>query len=216
MTTVETAFFVALVLVLVVGPFAWMVVSGLRHSDETYEPRFQPRTYQTSARDFFLTMDSGLVVFLTAMGLFFVHFLLKSIDNQSECPDWTVYAFFGLLILVFFGVSVYFLILDLNYWKYTKDRILAFDPESRTLTVQTDEDEYMIGESDVEQVDVFSNENYRNLREYYVFKLRDGRELIITDKTKGAYAIFDFFQNLPTHRHKRSIPTISRENSQSA
>lgn len=95
-----------------------------------------------------------------------------------------------------------------NYWKYTKDRILTFDPEAHVLTVQTDENEYLLSEKDTERVDIFSNEGYRFIYSYFRFTLRDGRTLIITDKTKGAYAIFEFFKNLPAHNHKRRIPTI--------
>ncbi len=213
MTTGETAFLIILILLFFVGPLILFVRFGLKFSDETYEPSYQPRTYRTSARDFFLTMESGLAVFLVVMGLFFLQFLSKPISNQSGYPDWAVYALLGLITLMCFGASIYILIFDFNYWKYTKDRVMAFDPETRTLTVQTDEDEYIIGDGDVKKVDIFSNQNYRNLREYYRFKLRDGRELIITDKTKGAYAIFDFFTNIPEYRYKRWIPTISRENS---
>ncbi|GHB71226.1 hypothetical protein [Persicitalea jodogahamensis] len=197
-----------------VGPLVLFVRFGLKFSDETYEPRYQPRTYRTSFRDFFLTMESGLAIFLIIMGLLFIRLLTKPIINQSGQPDWTAYGILGLLTLMLFGVSVYILVLDLNYWEHTKDRVLIFDPEARTLIVHTDEGEYIIVERGIERVDIFSNQNHRNLREYYLFKLRDGRKLIITDKTKGAYAIFDFFNDIPEHRHKRLIPTISPANSE--
>lgn len=208
MTTGETALLVSFYLLFFVGGLVLFVWYGLKFSDETYEPRYQPRTYRTSATYFFLSTDLVMAIFLSALGLYLTYFFSTPFSNKSGSPDWTIYALVGLLIVLSFATAAYIFILYANYWNYTKDCVLDFDPEARTLTVQTDADDYVIGEGTIKKVDVFSNENYRLMYSYYLFKFQDGRELIVPDKTKGIHAIFDFFKDLPMHRHKRWMPTI--------
>ncbi len=213
MSDSETVFSVVLILLLAVGPFALIVRSLIKYSDETFAPRYQPRTYRTSAKDFFLSTDTFVTIGGTAFGLWLLTVLWNLDERYTSSRDWTVYAALGLLVVLCLSLTTYFLILNLNHWKYTRDRVLYFDPEARTLTVQTSQDEHLIGEGDIERVEVFATENERNYQAYYRLKLSDGRELIITEKTKGAHAIFDFFQDIPTHRHKQWLPLIGSQNS---
>ncbi|MPR33830.1 hypothetical protein [Salmonirosea aquatica] len=208
MTTGETILIVLITLGGTVGPWALIIYQLVRASDETFEPVYQSRTYRTSAWFYLFSMDFLLVILLLVFGTFFTTLLSQPLRINDSTPYWVVYSIYLLLTFLCTGVASYILLLNVNYWKYTKDRILTFDPEARVLTVQTDEDEYVLSENDIEMVDVFSNEGYRFIYSYFRFTLRDGRALIITDKTKGAYAIFEFFKNLPLHRHKRRVPTI--------
>jgi len=208
MTTGETAILVLIILAGTIGPWAWIIYGLIRASDETFEPVYQPRTYRTSAWYFFLSIDFLVVILLVALGTFLTLLLSRPLKISDTTPPGVVYSIYLLLIFLCTGLACYIVLLCVNYWKHTKDRILVFDPQARTLTVHTDEDEYVISEEDIERVEIFSNENWRFLYQYYHFKFRDGREMIITNKTKGAYAIFEFFKNLPLHSHKRWIPTI--------
>lgn len=210
MTTGESILVILFVLAGTIGPWVWIVYGLVQASNETFEPGYQPRTYRTSAWYFFFSVDFLMAFFLIAFGSFLTHFLSKPISNKSDYPDWTVFTLIGLLIVMSFGIAFFILKLYLNYWKYTKDRILAFDPTTRILTVHADSTEYEISEENIRRVDVFSNENHKFLYSYFHFTFGDGRELVITDKTKGAYAIFEFFKNLPTHRHKRWLPIIQQ------
>lgn len=210
MTTGETLVIVLVALAGTVGPWAWIIYMLIRASDETFEPVYQSRTYRTSAWYYFFSVDFVLAIFLLAFGTFLTAVLSQPPRIDDSTPAWVFYSLFLLLTVLCSGTASYTFYLYVNYWKYTQDRILAFDPTARTLTVHTEEAEYVISQEDIERVDMFSNEAYRYPHSYYLFKLRDGRELIITDKTKGADAIFEFFKNLPLHRHKRRVPTIPR------
>ncbi len=209
MTTGETIISVILILLSVIGPFTVFIWYALKYSKETFDPLLHPRTYYTSAKYFFWSIDFVKSIYLIAFGVVMLTLLLTKENLKSVYPIWTVYALYGSLVVLSFGAAALWLTLQLNYWKFSKGRVLSFDPEARTLTVQVEGSEYIIREDNVERVDIFSNEGYRNLYEYYQFTLRGGRCLIITDRTKGAAAIFDFFRELPLYRHKRRVPLIS-------
>lgn len=208
MTTEETAILVAIPLLGIFVPLILFVRYALKYSDETFEPRYQPRTYRTSASEFFLSTDFVLVVLLVVLSIYLSALLFGPPIAGNPSNVWLVYALLTFLLLLSLVTAGLISHINLNYWKYTKDRVLKFEPETRTLTVQTSEEKFVIGEGDIKRIDVFSNESVEGYYGYYVLILRDGRELIITDKTKGSHAILDFFGDLPIHQHKRWLPVI--------
>lgn len=208
MTTGETAILVAIPLLGIFVPLILFVRYALKYSDETFEPRYQPRTYRISATGFFLSTDFVLAIFLVVFSIYLSTLLITPPSKGTSSNGWMMYAVFVLLALMSLGTAVVIFHMNFNYWKYTKDRVLNFEPETCTLTVHTSEDEFVIGEGDIERIDVFSNESVEGYYGYYVLILRDGRKLIITEKTKGAHAILDFFNDPPMQRHKRWLPTI--------
>jgi hypothetical protein len=112
------------------------------------------------------------------------------------------------MILMIISFSLYIFSLEINYWHFTRNVILTFDPKSKTIRINTFSREYLIGEGDIQQVDIFTNDNYKLPYVYYRFKLQDGHEFLLTNKTKGILGIFEYFREIPTTYHIRRFPIV--------
>jgi hypothetical protein len=129
MTTGETVILVLFILAGTIGPWAWIIYGLIRASNETFEPAYQPRTYLTSAWYFFFLVDFFVVILLVASGTFLTILLSRPLKISDSTPPVMVYSIGLLLIFLCTGIASYIVLLYVNYWKHTKDRILTFDPE---------------------------------------------------------------------------------------
>jgi len=209
MTNGETLFFVVFIMVLLLGPFAHMIFSLLKHSKETYSVLYTPRTFSTSAFEYFFCFEIFLGSFLLIMSGFIFSASIGMKVSPSSMPDWYAYATIYFLILMMLILGMYIFYIVLNYWRYTKNVIIAFDPETKSITINTDCQEYILHEGDIQNAEVFTNDNYKLFFAYYRLKLKNGEELILTSRTKGVFGIFEFFRKIPSVSYVKRFPIIS-------
>lgn len=208
MTNGETLFVVAFIMVLLLGPFAFIIYSLLKHSKETNSVLYTPRTFQTSVFEYFFSLDIFFGGYLAIMGGFIFSASIDMKVSPSAVPDWCAYAALYCVVLMMIGGSIYILYLPVNYWKYTKNVTITFDPETKSITINTDSDEYIIHEEDIENVEIFTNNNYKFFFAYYRLKLKNSKELLLTSKSKGVLGIFEFFKKIPTAQNIKQFPII--------
>lgn len=203
-----------LIFVLIFGLFAWGMFKLLRFTRNTVgenSPLKVRRVYRISESKYFLSFDSLFVYFLayfTLHWIYIVAFVLPTSTIADGVSLWPIYGISGLLLLLLSSLAWYGLSLTFNYWKYTKNVSLCFDPETKTLRVTSDNGEQLIRDGDIESVEIVSNQNHKFYYGYYKFRLADGNELILTEKTPGVWAIFEYFKELPRVYHKRRFPII--------
>lgn len=208
MTNGETFFLVAITLILILAPFAAMVVAGLRQSKETYQVLYKAESFNNPWPQYFISLDIFFASCFTIIGgsIFSLTFNLKI--GPSSIPDWCVYALLYGIILMMLSLSGYIFFLTINYWKYTRDVIITFDPKTKTIFVGTASHEYVLHKDDIKQVEIFTNGNYKLLFLYYRFRLQNGEEFLLTGHTKGVFGIFEYFKKIPSKYHKQAFPVI--------
>lgn len=207
MTNGETLFVVTFLMVLLLGPFAFIIYSLLKHSKETNTVLHTPCTFQTSAFEYFFSLDIIFGAYLALGSLVFSSSIGIKI-SVTTFPHWYVYATLCIVIMMMIGGSIYILYLSFNYWEYTKNVILSFEPETKSIFIQTSSKELVIREGDIEKVEVFTNDNYKLPFSYYRFKLKNDEELLLTCKTKGVLGIFEYFKKIPTLENIKRFPII--------
>jgi hypothetical protein len=197
-----------MVLVIVVGPIVLFIVAALRDSNQTYDPLHQPRSYKTTGKTYFLSFDCLFAYFLIGMAVVIVYEILD-VRITDGTPPWKVYCMMGLLVLMISLFASHILYLNINYWKHTRDTTLSFDPGTKTVTVHTPEQSYVVREEDIEQVDLVSNFHTKLYFAFFRVRLKSGKELILTDSMPGTSAFFQYFRNIPNYyRHKQRFPII--------
>ena len=209
MTNWETFIVVAITLVLILGPFAAMIIAGLRHSKETYQVLYKAESFNNPWPQYFISLDIFFASFFTILSglIFSLTFDLKI--GPSSIPDWCVYALLYTIVLMILSLSGYIFSLTINYWEYTKDVILTFDPKTKTIFVRTASCEYVLHEDDMKEAEIFTNDNYKLPFLYYRFRLQNGEELLLTGHTKGVLGIFEYFKKIPQNYHKQFFPIIT-------
>jgi hypothetical protein len=205
MTNGETLFVVAFTMVLLLGPFALMIYSLLKHSKETYSVLYTPQIFKTSAFEYFFSFDIFFGSFWAIMGMLTLSSMIGIKISVTEVPHWCVYVTIYCTILMMFVGSAY---ISINYWKYSKNLIIAFYPETKRITINTNSQEYSIHEGDIENVKIYTNDNNKLFFAYYRLKLKNGEEFILTCKTKGVFGIFEFFKKISSVKYIKRFPII--------
>ena len=97
----------------------------------------------------------------------------------------------GLLLIVaglvwMILMSYRLLLLDLNHWKYTRNKTLLFDPADYSLIVQTSDRTISIREEDIDSIEYYySDIRFFGGHFYYRLKLMNGDEVVFTNSSKG-------------------------------
>jgi len=195
-------------MVLLLGPFAFIIYSLLKHSKEANSVLYTPRTFHTSVFEYFFSLDIIFGAYLAVIGSLVFSSSIDIKISVTTVPHWCVYATLCIVIMMMIGGSIYILYLSYNYWEYTKNVILSFEPETKSIFIQTSSKEFVIREGDIEKVEVFTNDNYKLPFSYYRFKLKNDEELLLTCKTKGVLGIFEYFKKIPIVENIKRFPII--------
>jgi|GEM_PF-5424791 len=142
------------------------------------------------------------------MGSLFVKATFSIRNNSLSVPDWASYLLLFSLALMMLALAVYIFALVINHWKYTRNVIITFDPQNKTIFINTTCDKYELHEDDIEHVDAFSNQNPKMPYLFYLLRIRDRPELILTGNTRGVLGVFEFFKKIPIQYHIQHFPII--------
>ncbi|GAB3181290.1 hypothetical protein [Telluribacter humicola] len=210
MTATETTIIVLILIAGTFGPWILIIISAVRDSNRAYDPLYEPRSFQTTGKTYFLSLDCFMAYFFSGMSLLFIH-LAITVKVTDSTPRWLVVTVLGLLALMMGAMALYILNFNINYWKHTRGITLSFNPNPKTVTVSTPTAEYVIQDEDVEHIDVVSNEHPKLLYSYFRIRLKSGDELILTDKMPGTDAFLLYFKDVPFTRFKQDLPIIPEQ-----
>ncbi|GAB3181294.1 hypothetical protein [Telluribacter humicola] len=202
------------IFLLVFGAFGWYLYKALRLTRNTVgkdSPLYVQRTYHMSAWEYFTNFDSVINYSIYPIGPVLLILLLRADwSDLTQSPLYLV----GLVViiagLVWMSLMSYrLLLLDINHWKYTRDKTLIFDPTDYSLAVQTSARTLSIRQADIASIEYY----YSNIRlfgsySYYRLKLMNDEELILSSRSKGLWALYEYFKNVPSHSHRQDYPII--------
>ena len=207
MTAAETTIIVLILIAGTFGPWILIIISAVRDSNRAYDPLYEPRSFQTTGKTYFLSLDCLMAYFFGGMALLLIHMAI-TVKITDSTPRWQVVAALGLMALMTGALALHILNFNINYWRHTRNITLSFNPNPKTVTVSTPARAYIIREGDIEHIDVVSNEHPKLLYSYFRIKLKSGDELILTDKMPGTDAFLLYFKDVPFTRYKRRFPLI--------
>jgi hypothetical protein len=203
MTNFETFIVVMATLLPILFICGIMVFAGLKQSKEAYEVFYKPGTFDNPALQYFLSVDC-----LAAGGYLFISIFAMLSPLKINIAGWDTYLVLFLIMIVFGSLSAYLFFLLFNYWKYTKDVIIRFEPSTKTIYVSTTHQEYILRGGDIVKVDFFTNDRPKIQFSYYQFTLQNGEKFILTERTRGVYGILEYFKKIPTQTQKQLFPLI--------
>lgn len=207
MTNWETFIVVMVTLLpflLMIGAVVW---GGINSSKETYQVLYKPATFTNSPWRHFVSIDMVISLTFLVTGYTMSKLLLINGVTSSALPMWLTYLFLSGIIILFLFLGVHVFILTINYWTYTQDISIQFEPNSKTIYVGSGTHEYVLKEDSIESIDLFSNEAKMSFG-YWQFKLKNGEQFVLTDRTRGVYGIFEYFKKVPITTHKTFFPFI--------
>lgn len=110
--------------------------------------------------------------------------------------------------LLLLSVVTFFMILDLNHWKYTENVRLTTNPDQHELELTFSGIVLRIRDGDIQKVLV--TQNQAKLRFcYHTYFLQNGDHFILTDRMPGNWVIQEYFKKIPVEYHYKSFPYIS-------
>ncbi len=207
MTNGETFIVVLVTLLpflLMIGAAVW---GGINSSKEIYQVVYKPATFTNSPWHYFFSLDLLLSVMLLYGGSLGIRLLLLDGITSSDIPMWLTYLLFSAFSLFLLFLGGHSLTLIIHYWRHTKDITIRFEPDTKTIYVESGTQEYILKEDTIESINLFTNEA-RMRFEYWQFKLKNGEEFALTSRARGAYGIFEYFKTLPISTHKTFFPFI--------
>ncbi|WP_031528415.1 hypothetical protein [Dyadobacter crusticola] len=207
MTNWETFILVVIALGGSAGPLLAVVIIGARQSNEIYKVLKEPRAYKTTISYFFLTTDIFFAYLFTLMA----GFTTKTLFNLDVYPsngDWRAYLMLSLLVLTMLFFAAWIQILYINHWKHSKKLIITFEPATKTVWVEKDEQEYVLREDTIESVECYSNQGSKFLFQYYKFNLTGNASFYISGQAKGVPAIMEYFKKIPVKLYRRRYPLM--------
>ena len=195
----------------VFGIFVWCIWQLLSYTRNTIggnSPLKVTRVYQISELAYFTKLDNLFSYSFLVLGLMF----FKLIFTLRTAPD-SANPWMGYLVAITFGfifltIGIFYLILDLNHWKYTEDVILTTHPELHELELTFSDITLRIKDGDIQRVVVIQNQAKIRFC-YHTYFLQNGDHFILSDRMPGNWVIHEFFKKIPVEYHYKSFPYIS-------
>jgi hypothetical protein len=207
LTNWETFIVVVIALGGTTAPLFIIVFRLTKHSNEINTVLKEPRIYKTTVSYFFVTFDSLLAYFLTFLaGLFTT--VLFNLDLYPSDGDWRSYLMISAIILMLLFLAGWIHILYISHWKHSKNLVLTFDPETKTVWVEKNGEEFVLQEDTIDEVEVYSNQNSKVVFQYFKFKLTNGESFYLSAQGKGVPAIFEYFKKIRTVYYNRRFPLM--------
>lgn len=191
-----------------VGVFAVIVFSLLALSKETYSVLYEPREFRNSVYRYLLSIDAVLAYMFIFAGGVLSSVIFNVKIKSSGLPDWFGHVLLSMLALICLLAGVYILYLSVNYWKHDRHIVLRFEPQTRTIIVSTDSQEYVLNEGAISKVRAVTRGEGKIQFAHYRFVLDSGAEFVLTNKTKGVLGIFEYFKGIQVQYQKHWLPII--------
>ncbi|WP_215236274.1 hypothetical protein [Dyadobacter linearis] len=134
--------------------------------------------------------------------------ILFNLNVYPSDGDWRSYLMFAIIVVMLLFLAGWIHILHINHWKHSKNLVLTFDPESKTVWVEKDGNEFVLREDTIASVDVYSNHTSRYIVQYFKFILTSGEVFYLSGQAKGVAAIFEYFKKITPIHHKRRFPLM--------
>lgn len=202
-----------LLFLFIFGLFGWGIWRLLRLTRDTVgenSPLKVQRTYYVSAREYFTRLDMVLnYCFYLGFPLILYLLVRTALLNLIGEPLYIVLFVFSILVFLYLHGAYRLLCLDMNYWEHTREKTLFFDPVDYSITVVAPNRTLHIKQGDVLLIESY----YSDIRpyttyNYYRLKLNNDDEIILTNRSKGLWALFEYCRAVPHKHFKQRFPLI--------
>ena len=200
-----------LIFFFVFGIFGWCIWKLLLYTKDTIgenSPLKVSRFYQISEWSYFTKFDNLAIYYFTVLGLMFFKLLFTLKVALNDPHPWIGYVVVMIFSLVMLSLAAFYMNLDLNHWKYTKNVTLTTDPEAREINLTFSENILKIKEGDIQKVVITQNQAKIRFC-YHTYYLRNGNHFILSDRMPGNWVIQEFFKKIPVEYQYKSFPYIS-------
>jgi hypothetical protein len=193
-----------LIFVFVFGIFGWCIWKLLNYTRNTIgenSPLKVVRVYQISELGYFLKFENLFIYYLAGAGLLITKASFSIHTSVFDLVLTRLLIFsFGLLML---SACAFYLILNINHWKYVRNITLETDPTAHELYLHFPDHTLTLREGDIEMVVITSNEAKMRFS-YLTYFLKNGEQFILSDKMPGVEVIHEYFKKIPIeYRHER-------------
>lgn len=201
-----------LLFLFVFGVFFWVLRGMLRYTQDTVgenSPYVVERVYKTTHRSYWLNFESLFSVFFLLMSASFVY-ILSTRTFTSVYPLWTVYVLFSMIVAQLLWLAMVCLSICYSYWKGIGPVTLRYVPKPFTLYVSTRTREIVLRSDTVVRVvkTVGKRRTPASGMGYYCVELCNGEQLLLSTYTKGLWAFFDYFSDIPITYESRYFPIL--------
>jgi hypothetical protein len=202
----------ALLFLVIFGVFFWALRGLLRFTQNTVgenSPRKVERVYKTTHRSYWLTFDAIFATFFILMGGCFAYAGCTT-SFRSAYPLWTAYAVIFLLVIQFLALGLLVMSLIYSYWRGIGPVTLRYSPRPFTLVVNTRTRVIELRDDTIAHVTkvLGKSRGFAAGTGYYVFEFYTGDLLFLSTYTKGLWAFFDYFPDIPTTYEYRYFPIL--------
>jgi len=199
------------VFLFVFGIFGWCIWKLLEFTKDTIgenSPLKVERIYQTTAFQYFATLENGLIYYMVIQAGMFFRLLFRMEVHGSQHLAWLSY----LLVFIVFAMLLFLVVLYLwllvNHWKYTENVVISTYPESHEIEINLDGRIVKLKKDNVDRIRIVRTNTKLNFS-YLTYYLTDGDFLVLSDRMDGSWVIQEYFKNAPVKYEVKRFPYIS-------
>jgi hypothetical protein len=191
----------------IAGFCIWRLLIFSKERYGTNAPLKMARTYKITGWEYFTRIDNLVMLPFPIMAILFLRLIFTMEVKVEAGQVWLVYLVMASVLLMLFYISAYHIILNLNYWQFTKDASITTSPDDHTLFIDIQGKEFVIREGDIEKVLMVANSS-KLYFSYFKYYLTNGDTFTLTDRTPGIWAIGDYFKRIPVEYEYKLFPFI--------
>lgn len=185
------------------GAMIWVFYNTIQGTYGKNSPLKVQRSYSISELKYFTKIDTVYIYYIIVISILILRAIL--ISGQFRGNDfWPALAF--LIVFVSFIIcSIYFIHIDILYWKKTKGVTLHFVPDSKQIIFEFPDRQYIVSEGDIERIEDTTTGGKIRIG-FTTYYLKNGDSFILTDRIGGQWAIRELFKHIPYNIIYKGFP----------
>jgi len=199
-----------LVIAFILGIFGlviWGLVKFTQNTIGKNSPLKVTRSYEVTKLRYFTKFDNLTIYYFALIGLYCLIKIPDIFSPSVYLYDWRSPAILIFTCIIFIGFPAYYLYLDLNYWKHTKNIRITYLPAEKTIEIKFPKITYHIQEGDIKNIEIISSGGKIQFG-YSIYSLQNGDSFILTNRVPGTGAIREYFKNTPVKFIEKRFPLI--------
>ena len=199
-----------LIFLFVFGIAGWGIWRLYHAAHDTYgdnSPLKVERIYKMSTLKYFTNFE-----YITSYPLLGMACFILTVPIWKNVPPLTKNGWIFYLLSISVGISLgymslYLLIFQHNYWKFTQGIIITSNPSKQEIHLNIRGKEIILKNGDIEKILMVSN-NSKLSFSYCTYYLKNGDKFILTDRIPGQWFIREYFKKIPLEHKIIFFPFI--------
>jgi len=189
------------------GLIIWGLIKFTQNTIGKNSPLKVTRSYEVTKFRYFTKFDNLTVYYFALIGLYCLTKIPDIFSPPVYLYDWRNPAILIFTCTIFIGLPAYYLYLDLNYWKHTKNIRITYLPAEKIIEINFPKKTYHIQEGDIKNIEIISSGGKIQFG-YSIYSLENGDLFILTDRVPGTWAIREYFKKIPVKFVEKRFPLI--------